>query len=85
MLKSDLTAIDGADYLDFNEDGLDSYDLKTDFFDSLHFDPSGAEKFSKALAGRISQLYALPATEGADEELWSYRSYCFRNMAGLVE
>lgn len=81
MLKSDLESIDGAEFIDFNGLGLEHYDLNTDFFDNLHFNCFGAEKFSTVLAETISSDFGLSPTENADSALWTQRSTYFKNLS----
>lgn len=81
MLKSDLESIDGVQYIDFNDLGLEQYDLSTDFFDNLHFNCRGAEKFSAVLAQTITSGFGISPTTNADSELWSQRSAYFDNLA----
>lgn len=75
-MKADLTAL-GAEFWDFNED-LNSLglDLSTDFFDTLHFNYRGAEKFSRLLADRIAGLGVEPSG-GEDRALWQERIDAF--------
>ena len=71
-IQEDLTAL-GAEVVNFNqvigELGLD-YDV--DFFDSLHFNYRGAEKFSRYLGQWLSDQ-GLSPSQGEDEVLWLQR------------
>ena len=71
-IQEDLTAL-GAEVVNFNqvigELGLD-YDV--DFFDSLHFNYRGAEKFSRYLGQWLSDQ-GLSPSQGEDEALWLQR------------
>lgn len=64
---------------DFTDAGGDlGVDDETDWYDSLHFNCIGAEKFSAALARRLSDLGISPAGN-ADGELWQQRiDYLFQ-------
>lgn len=53
-------------------------DLATDYFDMLHFNSAGAWKFSKYIAGTLSDLSPAAAY---DAELWSQRCEHFRSLA----
>ncbi len=82
-LKSDISAIPGVDFIDFNEaEGLAAYDGKTDFYDKLHFNCYGAEKFSAKLGQLLKNGYALPPTENSDATLWSQRLQKFSELRG---
>lgn len=81
MLETDIRAIDGSVYRDFNaDDGLSLYDLNTDFYDDLHFNCYGAEKFSRMLADFLTEELALKPSENADAALWSERVRTFHAM-----
>ena len=71
-IQEDLTAL-GAEVVNFNqvigELGLD-YDV--DFFDSLHFNYRGAEKFSRYLGQWLAEQ-GLSPSRGEDEALWLQR------------
>lgn len=71
-IQEDLTAL-GAEVVNFNqvigELGLD-YDV--DFFDSLHFNYRGAEKFSRYLGQWLAEQ-GLSPSQGEDEALWLQR------------
>ena len=72
-LRADLEAI-GVTLRDLNEDidelGLD---YETDWYDPLHFNLRGAEKFSRFLSGELSSMYELEPGSG-NEELWQARA-----------
>lgn len=55
-----------------NEAAALGIDDAADWYDSLHFNRFGAEKFSAALAGRLSELGVKPSGRG-DEALWARR------------
>ena len=71
-IQEDLTAL-GAEVVNFNqvigELGLE-YDV--DFFDSLHFNYRGAEKFSRYLGQWLAEQ-GLSPSQGEDEALWLQR------------
>lgn len=71
-IEEDLTAL-GGEFWDCNQiyDQL-SIDQDTDFFDTLHFNYRGAEKYSRYL-GQWLVDQGLPATQGEDEALWQQR------------
>lgn len=72
QIRGDLTAL-GADFIDFNDDlSAMGLDLARDFGDNQHTNLSGAEKFSRYFAGKLTQM-GLGPTEGEDEALWQDR------------
>lgn len=82
QLKTDIAALPGVRFADFNEEpeaiGVDD---DTDWFDFLHFNFRGAEKFSRYLAAYLEEQYGLPPTQGEDEALWQGRIDAFRDAA----
>ena len=59
-------------------------DDSTDWFDFLHFNCRGAEKFSHFMARYLTDSLGLTATEGEGEALWQSRADTFaahRNAA----
>ncbi|MDE6588971.1 MAG: hypothetical protein K2K53_01220 [Oscillospiraceae bacterium] len=74
-LQEDVSALPNATFADFNgivgEIGIDN---GMDWYDFLHFNCYGADKFSKYLAGYLEQELDLAPTEGADEALWAARA-----------
>lgn len=72
MVAADVGAIENAVFFDFNDDfdalGIDD---SIDFFDILHFNFRGAEKFSAYLGGLLPKLGLAAPT--ADEQLWQAR------------
>lgn len=74
MLTADLP--DGVVFRDFNADfdtlGLDA---STDFFDYMHYNYHGAEKFSGIMAEWLSALGITPSAEGSS--LWQTRLDAF--------
>jgi len=73
-LRDDISALDGVKFIDFNEymDSL-GIDDSTDWYDFLHFNYRGAEKFTRLLSARLKNEYNLLPTEGEDEALWKQR------------
>ncbi len=72
QLEEDLTAL-GAAFVDFNDDFEKlSLDFSTDFYDKLHLNCLGAEKFSRYLAERLTE-WGYKETEYSDRELWENR------------
>lgn len=70
-LRGDLESI-GVTLRDFNED-MDALALDddTDWYDPLHFNIRGAEKFSRFLADELAAYELSPAAESS--ELWQQR------------
>lgn len=82
MLEADIADINAASFYDFNDLGLADYDMSIDFYDNLHFNYRGAQKFSKTFANLLASDYGISPSENPDTELWSYRSYAFRKLSG---
>ena len=81
MLTADIESMANVRFIDFNAgDGLSDYDPKQDFFDLLHFNCYGAEKFSVRLAQLLTTELGLSPTENADAALWDARSESFRAL-----
>lgn len=73
-LKEDIAALDGVLFTDFNEYmGELNIDDSTDWYDFLHFNCRGAEKFSHFMAQYLTDTLGLSATTGEDEVLWQTR------------
>lgn len=71
-LEEDLTEL-GAAFVDFNDDFEKlSLDFSTDFYDRLHLNCLGAEKFSQYLAGKLTE-WGYIETKNSDRELWEER------------
>lgn len=88
QLKEDVSALSNAIFTDFNEScGELGIDDGTDWFDFLHFNCRGADKFSRYLAGYLAGELDMPPTEGEDENLWQRRAEEFtaRLEAATVE
>ena len=71
-LKSDLQNI-GAELYDLNEN-IDDIGLNndTDWYDPLHFNVYGADKFSRFLAHFIAERYPIELIS-SNEEIWQNR------------
>ena len=73
-LKMDISALEGAKFVDFNEHMAQlNIDDSTDWYDFLHFNCRGAEKFSHFMGQYLTDTLGLTATEGEDETLWQGR------------
>ena len=81
MLKTDLSEISGVTYMDIHDKFDYGIDQDTDFFDLMHFNCLGAEKFSTYLASLI-QSFDMKATENEDVELWWSRVANFLKLKG---
>ena len=72
----------GLTLVDFNADwdtmGLDH---NTDWFDRLHFNMRGAEKFSRHLAQRLTDLFSMAPRESVPE-IWNQRLEHIRTALG---
>ena len=77
-LKLDIGALEGAAFVDFNEHMAQlNIDDSTDWYDFLHFNCRGAEKFSHFMAQYLTDTLGMTATEGEDETLWQSRADTF--------
>ncbi len=76
QLERDAAAL-GDVFLDFNDPArFDALGLESgDWYDALHFNCLGAEKFSRALARELAALGVQPGA--ADEALWAQRLDAF--------
>jgi hypothetical protein len=85
MLKKDIEKIKNISYIDFNE-RFDDFDInvKTDFFDLMHFNALGAEKFSIYLSDMLKSL-DLEATDNEDMSLWWSRISNFKKQKALID
>ena len=72
MLSSDISSIKNVQFIDFNQTyaGL-GIDPESDYYDLLHFNYRGAEKFSATLAGIIDGYFF--NYDDVDTELWNSR------------
>ena len=74
QLKNDIAQLPNVHFVDFNDTIADlELDNDTDWYDFIHFNCRGAEKFSRQLANYLSEELGLGATEGVDESLWQAR------------
>lgn len=84
LAAADARAIDNAIFYDMNDDfaalGIDD---SIDFFDILHFNYRGAEKFSTYLGHLICTLEL--DTPTADTQLWQSRSEYFHQLAAEAD
>lgn len=75
MLERDISAINGAVFIDFNKDPeLPEPDRERDFYDLLHFNCFGAETFSAYLGRVMTERLGMLPSEEADSELWRERA-----------
>ena len=73
-VRQELAAIDGAVVVNFNDhrDAIGAA-LEGDYYDNLHYNAVGAEKFTRFLAGWVEEnLEVFPAGR-EDRELWQER------------
>lgn len=77
-LKQDVSTLEGTAFVDFN-DHMDALNIddSTDWYDFLHFNYRGAEKFSHIMAQYLTETMGLSPTEGEDESLWQTRADTF--------
>ena len=81
MLKTDIEGMENVRYINFNESGdLSIFDSALDYYDNLHFNYRGAEKFSSQLADILTSELALSPTENSDKELWAARVQKFNDL-----
>ena len=78
VLKQDAAALDGVLFVDFNEhmDEL-NIDDNSDWYDFLHFNFRGAEKFSHHMASYLKDSLGLIPGATADSVLWQSRVDAF--------
>lgn len=78
QLKKDVADLPEAHFVDFNDHMAEiGIDDATDWYDLLHFNCRGADKFSRYLSGYLTGTFALSATEGETEALWQERVQTF--------
>lgn len=84
-LEQDIATLDGVTFVDFNRhmDRLD-IDDSTDWFDFLHFNCRGAEKFSRFMGQYLTDTLGLTASQGEDEALWQSRVDTFAAQRSKV-
>ena len=75
QLKADIAKLENARFVDFNDAMAElGVDDTLDWFDFIHFNCRGAEKFSRYLGRYLQDELGLSATEGEDETLWQARA-----------
>ena len=86
QMKKDIANFPNAVFVDFNKSmdrmGIDN---SKDWYDSIHFNCRGAEKFSKMLAGYLSEELGLSKTENIDTELWQQRAAEFNGRLSALK
>lgn len=81
-VRSRVGSMDGAVLLDCNASyGTLGIDERTDYFDTLHFNSAGADKFSRWLAAWTTRNLALSPGAGADTALWQSRAAWFHELS----
>lgn len=81
MLEKDLSALANVRYFDFNlREGVPEFDSQIDWFDPLHFNFRGAEKFSRYIGGFMKDELGLSPTADADTALWTQRCKHFQSL-----
>ncbi len=74
MLEKDVEKLHNVRFFDFNTaEDLPDFDPEKDWFDLLHFNYRGAEKFSAYLGKLMTNELEASQSEGADKDLWSQR------------
>lgn len=83
-IRRELESIDGAVVVNFNDyrDAIGAA-LEGDYYDPLHYNASGATKFSRFLAGWIAQQLDVEPLGTADEALWRSRAEEIRRLLEL--
>lgn len=73
-IRGELSGIDGAVVVNFNDyrDAIGA-ELEGDYYDNLHYNAAGAEKFTRFLAGWVTENLEVTPAGGADEALWNAR------------
>lgn len=83
-LKAYLSELDGAVILDCNEpeqfDAIGA-DRGYDYYDNLHFNGAGAEKYSRYLADWVAENLAVRPEQEQDTQLWQQRVQYFEEKA----
>lgn len=74
VLAEDLQAIEGVTFWDWtNEAEALALNLEQDFYDPLHFNVRGAEKFSSFLAEVLTEEFGLHASKQVTPDVWDKR------------
>ncbi|OQB53713.1 MAG: hypothetical protein BWX97_00427 [Firmicutes bacterium ADurb.Bin146] len=86
LLKKDVSGIKNLIFIDLNEKIDDmNIDMRTDFFDLMHFNCLGAEKFSVYLANLIAS-FGIKAADNEDMSLWWSRIANFKKQkSGMIQ
>lgn len=85
QLKTDIAALEYARFVDFNDAMSElKVDNSTDWYDFIHFNCRGAEKFSRYLGRYLQDELALEVTEGEDETLWRARVQAFADRINAL-
>lgn len=73
-VRQELAAIDGAVVVNFNDhrDAIGAA-LEGDYYDNLHYNAVGAEKFTRFLAGWVEENLEVSSAGREDRELWQER------------
>ena len=76
-----LSAIEGAVVVNFNDhrEAIGAA-LEGDYYDPLHYNAVGAEKFSRFLAQWVTEQLSLTPSGRADEALWQERVEYIREL-----
>ena len=80
-VEKTLSAIDGAVLVNFNDcrEAIGAR-LEGDYYDALHYNAAGAEKFSIFLAQWVRENLDAAPTGRADEALWQSRVEYIRDL-----
>lgn len=74
-IRRELAAREGAVVVNFNDFREDiGANLEGDYYDALHYNAAGAEKFSRFLAAWVLENLELVPNGRADAELWTSRA-----------
>lgn len=75
QMRKDVAKLENAVFADFN-DVMSELDIddSTDWYDFIHLNCRGAEKFSRYLGAFLRDELGLAPTEGEDEVLWQSRA-----------
>ena len=73
-IRQELDAIDGTVVVNFNDyrDAIGA-ELEGDYYDALHYNAAGAQKFSRFLADWTAENLTLTPTGRGDTDLWNRR------------
>lgn len=80
-IRRELAALEGAVVVNFNDFREDiGAELDRDYYDPLHYNAAGAEKFSRFLAAWTAEHLHIEPGGRADQELWHARLEYIRNL-----